>query len=215
MFVLGLTGSIGMGKSTCAAMFRELGVPVHDADRVVHQALAQGGAAVAETGRLFPKSQRDHAIDRNILGEIVFSSVDSLRQLESILHPLVAASTVRFLRQNALAGARLAVLDIPLLFETGAEDRVDAILVVSAPAMIQAYRVMSRPGMTQVKFDNIRAHQYPDELKKEAADYVVSTGRDKAHTFASISMLVELLTDTNGHVWAPGYAARHFARLGK
>lgn len=212
MFILGLTGSIGMGKTTCATMFRELGVPVHDSDAVVHAALAPGGKASDQVAQGFPKAIKDGAVDRQTLAKEVFADGARLRALEAILHPIVAASAVGFLRRHAFAGARLVVLDIPLLFETGARDRVDAVLVVSAPASIQARRVLSRPGMTAAQYQRIRDTQIPDKRKKQAADFVISTGSNKAHTFASIAQLTEYLRAENGRAWAPGYAARHFGQ---
>lgn len=175
MIVIGLTGSIGMGKSTTAAMFRDAGVPVHDSDETVHRLYR--GAAVEPVGAAFPGVVRDGEIDRQALAAQVLGDRARLSLLESIVHPLVRAESDRFLATQRTAGTPMVVLDIPLLFETHAERRVDRIVVVSAPAEVQRERVLARPGMTEEKFAAILAKQVPDAEKRRRADYVIDTGR--------------------------------------
>lgn len=175
MIVLGLTGSIGMGKSTTARMFEEEGVPVHDSDATVH-ALYRG-AAVEPIRARFPAAVVDDAVDREKLAAEVLGKPDALRELEKIVHPLVRAETEAFLRKHREAGTKIVVLDIPLLFETHGEGRVDRIVVVSAPAEVQRERVLARPGMTVEKFEAILKRQVPDAEKRARADFVVDTGK--------------------------------------
>jgi dephospho-CoA kinase len=174
MIVLGLTGSIGMGKSVTAGLFAAAGCPVHDADAAVH-ALYQG-AAVPLIEAAFPGTTRDGAVDRAALGRYVLDDSAALARLEGLVHPLVRAEEERFLARAAADGAAIAVLDIPLLFETGAEARCDAVVVVSTDAEIQRARVMARPGMTEEKFARILALQMPDAEKRRRADFVIDTG---------------------------------------
>lgn len=176
MKTLGLTGSIGMGKSTAARMFRRLGVPLHDADAAVHRLLGKGGAAVAAVGHAFPGVVKDGAVDRRALGARVFDDAAALKLLESILHPLVRAEKIRFLRACRARRAPLAVLDIPLLYETGGDKRCDAVLVVTAPQFLQDQRVLSRPNMDRERLNQIRKQQMPDAEKRRRADFVVQTG---------------------------------------
>lgn len=174
MIVLGLTGSIGMGKSTTAKLFAEEGVPVHDADAAVH-ALYEG-AAVPLVEAAFPGTTRDGKVDRALLGRAVVGNAEAMKRLEAIVHPLVAQARDRFLEQARGSGAAAAVLDIPLLFETGGEKLVDAVVVVSALPDIQRERVMARPGMTAEKFEALLANQTPDAEKRRRADYIVDSG---------------------------------------
>ncbi|MCO5161473.1 MAG: dephospho-CoA kinase [Mesorhizobium sp.] len=174
MIVIGLTGSIGMGKSTTAKMFAEAGVPVHDSDEAVHRLYS--GPAVPRVEAAFPGVTVDGRIDRARLGERVIGDAEAIRKLERIVHPLVRADADAFLARHRAAGAKLAVLDIPLLFETGGRDRVDKVVVVSAPAEVQRERVLARPGMTPDKFEAILARQVPDAEKRRLADFVVDTG---------------------------------------
>lgn len=197
MFVLGLTGSIGMGKSTAATMLRRLGVPVHDADAAVHRIYAEDRGAIAEIGAAFPGTLRDGAIDRQALGAQVFGDPDARRRLEAILHPRVRAATRCFLTRHARARTPLVVLDVPLLFETGGDRNVDAVLVVSAPAFLQKQRVMARPGMTAEKFAGILASQMPDREKRRLADYVVETGLGKHYTWCALRRIVDALRATS------------------
>lgn len=193
MLVLGLTGSIGMGKTTAAGMLRRLGLPLHDADAAVHRLLGPGGAAVAEIAAAFPGVERDGAIDRKALGDRVFGNPAALAALEAILHPRVRRAALAFLRRQARRGVPLAVLDIPLLFETGGEALCDAVVLVSAPARVQAARVLSRPGMTAEKFAAVKAQQMPDAEKRRRADFVVPTGLGRRETLRRLTGIVRLL----------------------
>jgi dephospho-CoA kinase len=175
MFVLGLTGSIGMGKSATARLFSEAGVPVHDADATVHRLYE--GAAVSVVEAAFPGTTADGKVDRDKLARRVLGDATALERLEVIVHPLVRAAEQEFLASAEAAGASVAVLDIPLLFETGGNDRVDAVVVVSAPADIQRMRAFERPGMTEDKFKAILAKQTPDAEKRRRADFIVDTSK--------------------------------------
>lgn len=192
MIVLGLTGSIGMGKSTAAAMFRRLGVAVHDADATVHRLLGRGGAAVPRVAAAFPGTAGTDGIDRAALGRRVFGDAAALRRLEKILHPLVREDADRFLRRMAARRARLAVLDIPLLFESGGESRCDAVVVVSAPAFLQRARVLARPGMSEARLAAILAKQMPDGEKRLRADFVVPTGLGRRLTLRRLAEIVRV-----------------------
>ncbi|RZJ05721.1 MAG: dephospho-CoA kinase [Brevundimonas sp.] len=176
MIVLGLTGSIGMGKSTTTAMFAEEGALVWNADEAVHRLYAQGGAAVAPIEAAFPGVVVDGAVDRPRLAEALGRDDRAFRRLEAIVHPLVLAHRLEDLAAARTRGVKLAVLDIPLLFETGGDAAVDAVVVVTAPASVQATRVLARPGMTRERFDAILARQLPDAEKRRRADFVVDTG---------------------------------------
>ena len=192
MKVLGLTGSIGMGKSSTAAMFRELGVPVYDADAAVHAIYQKGGRAVAPLGQRFPEALIDGAIDRSVLRAQVLNNRDAMAELEAIVHPLVGLSQLEF-RETALSeGRTLIVLDVPLLFETGGDQRVDAIAVVSAPLADQRARVLSRPGVTEEDFNAILAKQMPDADKRARADFVISTAWGYDFTRAHVQIIVNL-----------------------
>jgi len=193
LFILGLTGSIGMGKSTAADMLRRLGVPVHDADAAVHHLLASDPGVRAEIAARFPDAMDGEMVDRQALGATVFSDPAARKELEAILHPRVRAAAKRFLRKQAMARAPLVVLDIPLLYETGGEANVDAVLVVAAPEFLQAQRVLSRPGMSVERFNGILASQVSDSEKRRRADYVVETGLGKAYTYRRLQQLVRLL----------------------
>ncbi len=175
MLVLGLTGSIGMGKTTAARFFAEEGVPVLDADAVVHQ--LYDGEAVAAIEDAFPGTSRDGRVDREELSRRVVGNPEALKQLEAIVHPLVRAAQARFLADAERSGASVAVLDVPLLFETGGDRRVDAVVVVSAPADVQRARTLDRAGMTAEKFEALLQKQMPDEEKRRRADFVVDTSQ--------------------------------------
>jgi dephospho-CoA kinase len=175
MIVLGLTGSIGMGKSTTAKMFADAGVPVHDSDEAVHRLYAGKAAPLVEAA--FPGTTASGVVDRAKLAERVLGAADALKTLEAIVHPLVRADADAFLAKHRAAGAPLAVLDIPLLFETGGDRRVDAVVVVSAPEAVQRTRVLERPGMTIEKLESILAKQIPDAEKRRRADFVVDTSQ--------------------------------------
>lgn len=174
MIRLGLTGSIGMGKSVTAQMFRDEGIPVHDADQTVHDLYA--GPAAELVNAAFPGVMVDGKIDRRRLSARVIQHPEAMAKLESIIHPMVRLKEEAFLRRAELSGASLVVLDIPLLFETHAQLRVDKILVVTAPAETQLQRVLARPGMTPEKLKTILAKQMPDPQKRAKADYVINTG---------------------------------------
>lgn len=186
MRILGLTGSIGMGKSTAAAMLRRAGIPVHDADATVHRLMAPGGRAVAAVAKIFPGVVIGQKIDRQELGRRVFGDLAALRRLEAILHPLVHGAESDFLRRCARRRVRLVVLDIPLLFETGGFRRCDAVAVVSCPLFLQSQRVLRRPGMTRDRLAAIRRQQMPDSRKRRLADFIIPTGRGRGPTLQAI-----------------------------
>lgn len=173
MIVLGLTGSIGMGKSTTAAMFREFGVPVHDSDEAVHRLYAGAAAPLVEAA--FPGTVVDGRVDRQRLGAYVIGNAEALARLEAIIHPLVRADADAFLAEQRRKGTPVAMLDIPLLFETNGRGRVDKVVVVTAPAPVQRERVLARPGMTEAKFEAILRKQVPDAEKRLRADFIIDT----------------------------------------
>ena len=188
MIVLGLTGSIGMGKSTAAAFFAEAGVPVHDADAVVHR--LSEGEAVPAVEAAFPGTTHDGQVDRGRLGQRVLGDPAALKRLEAIVHPLVRRDEKRFLADAEAAGAAVVVLNIPLLFESGGDRRCDAVVVVSAPATMQRERVMSRPGMTEEKLARVLAQQMPDAEKRRRADFVVDSSQDFDSTRAQVRAIL-------------------------
>jgi dephospho-CoA kinase len=175
MIVLGLTGSIGMGKSTTAAMFRDLDIPVHDADATVHDLYR--GEAVQPVAARFPGALKDGVIDRKALSALLAEAPDGFRDLEAIIHPLVRAREAAFLAKEREKGVPLVVLDIPLLYETGGEARVDKVVVVTCDPETQRARVLARPGMTEEKFQLILSRQMPDAEKRRRADFIIDTGR--------------------------------------
>lgn len=179
MIILGLTGSIGMGKSATAALFREEGVPVYDADAAVHSIYARGGSAVGPVGQAFPGVVVDGAIDRSRLREAVLGDAEALKRLEAIVHPLVGQTQLEFRSAAAASDAPCAVLDIPLLFETGGDQRCDYVVIVTAPEDVQRARVMARGEMSEADFEAILAKQTPDAEKRARADFIIST----AHGF--------------------------------
>lgn len=190
-FILGLTGSIGMGKSTVSAMFRAAGVPVFDADAAVHELQGPDGALLPMIEHAFPGTTGPQGVDRVKLGAAVFGDPAKLEKLEAIVHPAVGAMRAGFLEENT--DQSLIVFDIPLLFEKGGFDMIDAVAVVSAPVEEQRARVLARPGMTEEKFAQIMAIQVPDAEKRARADYVIDTGCPLAETRASVEWLVEKL----------------------
>ena len=191
-FILGLTGSIGMGKSAVAAMFRGLGVPVFDADAAVHELQGPGGACVAAIERAFPDTTGPQGVDRQKLGAAVFGNPAALKMLEQIVHPEVAELRRAFLADNS--AAPLIVFDIPLLFEKSGQHGLDAVAVVSAPAELQRARVLARRGMTPEKFEQILELQVPDAEKRARADYVIDTGVSLAETRHAVQQLVHAIT---------------------
>ena len=194
-FVLGLTGSIGMGKSATADLFRRLGVPVHDADATVHRLYR--GRAAAPIEKEFPGTVSDGIVDRTKLGAAVFNDPERMKRLEAIVHPLVREEEDNFLKRLADL-APVAILDIPLLFETGGERRCDATLVVTAPSSVQRARVMGRPGMTEEKFSAILAKQMRDEDKRARAHFLVDTGRGFASAEAQVRSILTCLAGRPG-----------------
>jgi len=196
MIVIGLTGSIGMGKSTIAERFRQLGVPVCDADALVHKLYE--GEAVAPIEAAFPGTTSGGKVDRTKLGQAVLGDPRGLKKLESIVHPLVQAAEREFLREAAKQAARMSVLEIPLLFETGGDARVDVTVVVSAPAEIQRKRVLQRPGMTAAKLEAILARQMSDAEKRRRADFVVDTSGSIAESYAQVDAIVAALQNRGG-----------------
>ena len=199
MIVLGLTGSIGMGKSTTTAMFADTGALVWNADDAVHRLYARGGGAVAPVGEAFPGVVVDGAVDRTRLAEALGRDEQAFRRLEAIVHPLVLQGRIEDLAAARARGVRLAVLDIPLLFETGGDAAVDAVVVVTAPAEVQAARVLGRPGMTRERFEAILARQLPDAENRRRADFVVDTGEGLEAARARVNEIV-------GMVLAPGWS---------
>eukprot|EP00198_Chlamydomonas_reinhardtii_P004278 XP_001693614.1 predicted protein [Chlamydomonas reinhardtii] len=199
-FVLGLTGSIGMGKSTVSNMLKEEGVPVWDADATVHKLYSAGGAAVPLVEAEFPGVAVAGAIDRAALSKYVVGNESAMRRLEGLVHPLVAADRAAFLQQVRASGQALAVLDIPLLYETGGPSRhgCDAVAVVSAAAELQRARVLARPGMSEEKLAAILSRQVPDEEKRQQADFVLDTGVDLADTRRQVGQLVAELRRKGG-----------------
>ncbi len=212
MMIVGLTGSIGMGKTTAAGMFRRLGVAVYDSDAAVHGLLARGGAAVADVEAAFPGVVADGAVDRAALRRRVFSDAAALRRLEAIVHPRVRRVQQTFLRRAAARGERLVVLDIPLLFEVGMADRCDAVVVVTAPAFLQRSRVLARPGMTAETLAGILANQLSDGGKRRRASFVVQTGLGRARTLRRLKSIVRLLSRRRGRFWPP---RRHIPKPGR
>lgn len=194
MIVLGLTGSIGMGKSTTAGMFSDFGVPVHDSDEAVHRLYRGKAARLVEAA--FPGTTVDGAVDRAKLAERVLGDDEALARLEAIVHPLVRADATAFLKPHHAAGAPLAVVDIPLLFETDGRNRVDQVVVVTAEPQVQRERVLSRPGMTEEKFQKILAKQMPDAEKRRMADFVIDTGLGMEAARAQVADIIETLTGT-------------------
>ena len=203
MVIVGLTGSIGMGKTTAAGMFRRLGVTVYDSDSAVHGLLGKGGGAVAAVGKAFPGAVRDGAVDRARLRERVFGDSAALRRLEAIVHPRVRRVQRAFLRRAAARGDRIVVLDIPLLFEVGLAAQCDAVVVVSAPAFLQRARVLARPGMTGETLAGILANQLPDGEKRRRASFVVQTGLGRGHTLRRLGWIVRVMSGRRGRYWPP------------
>jgi len=189
--LIGLTGSIGMGKSETAKMFARLGIPVNDSDANVHAVYEPGGAAVPEIEKSFPGTVRDGRVDRAALSRSLAADPSGFKTLEAIVHPLVAKVQQAFLARAMADGADMVVLDVPLLFETGGHARMDAVVVVSAPSHIQRTRVLERPGMTEDKLDQILSRQMPDEEKRAKAHYVVVTDKGLDHAFEQVQMIVK------------------------
>lgn len=195
MILIGLTGSIGMGKSTTAAMFRDLGVPVYDADAAVHDLYDQGGAAVGPVGEAFPGVVRDGRVDREALRQAVLGNPEALKRLNAIVHPLVGRDRIGFFQNAEARGADMVVLDIPLLFETGGHANVDAVVVASAPEAMQRERVLARPGMTPDRLDAILAQQVADAEKRARAHFVVDTSRGLEPARERVAEIIAAMRD--------------------
>jgi len=196
VIIVGLTGSIGMGKSTTSAMFQAQGVPVYDSDAAVHALYASGGAAVAPVQAAFPGVVVDGAIDRARLSAAVVGDPEALQKLEAIVHPLVGAHRIGFFEDAQAAGHDIVVLDVPLLYETGGDKKVHKVVVVSAPAEVQRARVLARPEMTQAKFEAILARQTPDAEKRARADFVIDTGQGLEHARGQVRDILTRLRAT-------------------
>lgn len=195
MIVLGLTGSVGMGKSTTAGFFAATGVPVWDADAAVHRLYATGGAGVEAIARLAPGAVRDGAVNRAALREAILADDALLPRIEAAIHPLVAEDRAAFLETCREEGHQIALCDIPLLFETGGEGQVDRVVVVTAPAEVQRARVLARPGMTEAAFEAIRARQTPDAEKRARADFVIDTSQGMEAARRAVRSIVARLTE--------------------
>jgi dephospho-CoA kinase len=193
---IGLTGSIGMGKTTVAKMFAARGIPVFDADAAVHRLYAAGGAAVGPVGAAFPGTVKDGAVDRAALSAAVVGRPADIKKLETIVHPLVGKLREDFLRDAEAGGAEMAVLEIQMLLEGSSAKQLDAIVVVSAPEAMQRARALARPGMTEQKLAGILSNQMPDADKRARADYVIDTGVSLAETEAQVARLIETLRKT-------------------
>ena len=210
MRILGLTGSIGMGKSSAARALRRLGLPVAESDRVVHDVLGRGCGGVAAFARGFPEAVRAGPggaaeIDRVKLGARVFGDPGALARLEAIVHPLARRANRRFLNACARRRAPLVALDVPLLFETGGERACDKVVVVSAPAFVQRARVLARPGMDEARLACVLARQMPDRIKRRRADFVVLTGLSKHATLRALRRVVAKMRRAGPRVWRPGH----------
>ncbi|MBC8159020.1 MAG: dephospho-CoA kinase [Rhodospirillales bacterium] len=193
MIILGLTGSIGMGKTMAAGMFRRQGVPVHDADACVHKALSNDPNVIRKVDKLFPGVVENGRIDRNTLGARVFGDNQALAALEAILHPVVRSDQIAFIGRASVRRERLVVLDIPLLFETGADLDCDFAAVVTAPPCVQRHRVLRRPGMTPEKLRNILSRQLPDAEKTRRADFIIRSGLGRRMALRDVRQIVTLL----------------------
>lgn len=193
MIVLGLTGSIGMGKSTIALMLKQLGCGVHDSDKAARLALEPKGQAFEEVALTFPEvwNKKTHTIKRDVLAQIIFNDVEQKEKLEKIIHPIAQQSQKQFIQKQLRLGRKIVVLEIPLLFETGAENRVDYTVVASAPYHIQQHRVLSRANMSEEKFEAILASQMPDKEKCLRADFVIPTGMGMAYTRRCLVIMLE------------------------
>jgi dephospho-CoA kinase len=206
MFVLGLTGSIAMGKTWGAKCFRQFGVPVHDADACVHDLMRPNGPAVADIAQAFAGVlNKDGGIDRAKLSDLVFADEAALKTLEAIIHPLVRQSQRRFLARHCRAGTPLVVLDVPLLYETQGRACVDAAVVMSAPAFLQRQRVLRRRGMSLEKLNAILDRQIPDDVKRRVAEYVVLTHGPRGQSLRAVLSVVKVLRTQNGSVWGPSW----------
>jgi len=202
LYLIGLTGSIGMGKTQTAALFEAEGVPRYDADAAVHALYQKGGAAVAPIGELVPEAVVDGQVDRAILGQVVLKDGAKLKALEALVHPLAGQSQMQFLAEQESAGQAAVLLDIPLLFETGGQDYVDCVVVVSAPFEMQRARVLARPGMSEERFMDILAKQVPDEAKRQAAEFIVDSSISVEDAHAQVHAIVQQIKGREGKAYA-------------
>lgn len=198
MYLIGLTGSIGMGKSLTASLFHDEGVPCYDADAAVHALYEKGGAAVAPIGALVPEAIIDGRVDRAILGQHVLKDGDKLKALEAIVHPLAGQQQMQFLHDSEAANAPVVVLDIPLLLETGGEKFVDSVVVVSAPFEVQRSRVLARPGMSEERFNDILAKQVPDDEKRKSAAFIVDSSISVEDARGQVRAILDTLKGREG-----------------
>ncbi len=207
MIIVGLTGSVAMGKTTAARAFRRLGIPVHDADAAVRRLLASDKTALARIAAAFPGAVKNGAADRALLAARVFADADALARLEAILHPLVRRATRAFLAQAARRRARIVVLDVPLLYETGGERGCDVVVATRAPEFLQSMRFLARPGMTRERLAATRARQMPVREKLRRADIAIQTGLDRGFSFRRIAAIVSRLRGerARGRAWNPGW----------
>lgn len=201
MIILGLTGSIGMGKTMASDGFKRFGIPVHNADRAVHAMMCEGGEAVRAMAALFPAAVRRGNVDRQMIAQEVFADAKALNRIEGVLHPLVRLRERKFLSQCARQGRGMVVLDVPLLFETKGEERCDGIITVSAPAFVQHQRVLQRPGMTLARFQSILTRQVPDAEKRKRSDFIVLTGLSRHFSLIQIQKIVRLTKQWKGKHW--------------
>lgn len=207
MYLIGLTGSIGMGKSQTAALFEAEGAPRYDADAAVHALYEKNGAAVAPIAALVPEAVKDGAVDRAILGQHVLGDAEKLKRLEAIVHPLAGREQMAFLLQNEAAGTKSVVLDIPLLLENGGEAYVDSVVVVSAPYDMQRARVLARPGMSEERFEAILAKQMPDADKREKAEFIVDSSISVEDAHRQIRAIMASIDGRTGTAFAARKAA--------
>ncbi len=208
MLIIGLTGSIGMGKTTAATDFQRLGIFVHNADMAVHELMGNGGRAVRAVATAFPGVQEGGAINRTKLGDVVFRDTDRLRVLEAILHPMVLEHRSQFLMTASRYRRPMVVLDIPLLFETGGDLSCDAVVTVSAPTFVQYRRVLARPGMNKERLFQILAKQMSDKEKRRRSDFIVPTGQGRLVSFRSIRKIVLNISNLSPKHWPPWVAGR-------
>jgi dephospho-CoA kinase len=197
MLIIGLTGSIGMGKSTTAGFFREAGIPVHDADKVVHE-LYEGEAAIL-IDKAFPNIMREGKVNRDALFSHIVNNSTAVKQLEAIIHPLVKQHRIQFMAQAAKNAARAIILDVPLLFETDTHKDCDIIIVVNAPFLVQKQRVLARVGMTEARFQAILDKQMPDHQKRQRAHFIIETGRGLESTKKQVADILRCLAPVSGH----------------
>lgn len=195
MIVIGLTGSIGMGKTTATRALARMGLPIHDSDAVVHGLFMRGGAAVEPVGEAFPSAILDGAVDRAELGSLVFHDPQALARLEAIVHPLVRHESRSFLKRCAMRRERIAVLDVPLLFEANRKNDCDLTILVTVPAFIQAQRVLRRPGMTKQRLADIRSRQMSDAEKRKRSDFIVQTGLGRRDSLRRLTHIVKLIRE--------------------